>query len=309
VGSSGRKLFTYNDINQADASQGIASPFPAYFYILQFNSASSSSYNSLQTSLNFRNWHGLTSTVNYTWSHSIDDASDGQDYVPDATQPDNSYCRRCERANSNFDQRHHFVWNYHYDFPHATNWKGLLNGWGMDSVVVLSSGQPVNINYLFEDDFNGSGEFYGRPDLVGDPYAGTSTPNQFYNLDAFAAPCTPDGAGSCAGGQHFGTLGRNALKGPTYKNWDFSVSKDTKLGERVNMQLRMDFFNILNHPNFSNPLLPNFSLDFLQNGINPVNNHGVGFLPITATPDVSFGNPYLGGGGPRNIQLAVRFSF
>jgi len=65
----------------------------------------------------------------------------------------------------------------------------------------------------------------------------------------------------------------------------------------------------VNHPNFSNPLLPAFSVDFL-NGSTPGNNgRGTGSIPITATPDVSGGNPYLGGGGPRNVQLAVKFQF
>ena len=97
------------------------------------------------------------------------------------------------------------------------------------------------------------------------------------------------------------------------------------------MQLRADFFNIFNHPNFSNPLLPNFLVDLETNGLvaphaadlatggpcAPANApnyvgrraYGQGLLPITATPDVGIGNPFVGGGGQRNIQLAVRFSF
>jgi hypothetical protein len=72
--------------------------------------------------------------------------------------------------------------------------------------------------------------------------------------------------------------------------------------------LRADFFNVFNHPNFSNPVLPNFSVDMATNGID-ASGKGIGFLPITATPDVGTGYPYLGGGGPRNIQLAARFTF
>ena len=56
-------------------------------------------------------------------------------------------------------------------------------------------------------------------------------------------------------------------------------------------------------------MLPNFAIDFLQNGIDPATNRGVGFLPITATPDVAGGNPFLGGGGPRALQLAARVTF
>ena len=75
------------------------------------------------------------------------------------------------------------------------------------------------------------------------------------------------------------------------------------------LQIRVDCFNVFNRANLANPLLPNFAVDFLQNGIDVDTNRGIGFLPITATPDVAGGNPFLGGGGPRAIQLAARVSF
>src|SRR6185369_6545144 len=112
----------------------------------------------------------------------------------------------------------------------------------------------------------------GRPDLVGNAKSGTSAPFNFLNLSAFAAPCTWDptlagGDGDCVPGtQHFGNVGRNSYRGPNYANFDFGLSKNTKLTERVSMQLRLDIFNILNHPNFSNPLLPNLSVDMFHNG-------------------------------------------
>jgi len=259
--------------------------------------------------LRIRNWHRLTSTINYTWSHSIDSASDGQDYVPNATQPDNSFRPDRERANSNFDMRQHLTWVFNYDLPKVGHVRGLSSGWALNGVLALASGQPFNVNYLFEGDFNGSGEFFGRPDLVGNPFAGTSTPGQFLNLTAFKVPCTLDVFGNCiAGTQHFGSLGRNALVGPNYRNFDFSVVKNNNLTERVKMQIRMDIFNLFNHPNFASPLWPSFGVDFLQNGIDAT-GRGVDFLPITTTPDVGTGNPFLGSGGSRNIQLAVRLSF
>jgi len=308
VGSAGRKLFRYRDINQVNPATGTVA-FPAFIYVNQFESTARSNYKSLQSSLQIRNWHRLTSTLNYTWSHSTDTASDGQDYVPNATQPDNSFQPERERANSNFDMRHHLTWTFNYDLPKLGHVPGLSSGWAVNGVLALASGQPFNVNYLFEGDFNGSGEFFGRPDLVGDPFAGTHTPDSFLNLAAFKVPCTLDAAGDCvAGTQHFGSLGRNALVGPHYRNFDFSVVKNNDLGERVKMQIRMDIFNLFNHPNFANPLWPNFGVDFLQNG-NDSTGRGVGFLPITTTPDVGTGNPFLGGGGSRNIQLAVRLSF
>jgi outer membrane receptor protein involved in Fe transport len=324
VGSKGTKLFHYIDINQTCplnySCPGVASGsnaygYPAgmgYGYVLQFGSTAGSVYHSLQTSLQMRNWHGLSSVANYTWSHSIDNASDGQDYVPNATQPDNSFNPAAERANSNFDQRHRFTWNLTYEFPNADTMKWLRNGWQIDSVVTLSSGNPYNVNWgteSFPGDFNGTGEYYGRPDLVGNPFSGTGGLN-ILNLAAFAVPCTWDPvAGDCvAGTQHTGSLPRNAFVGPHFRAFDFSLVKSTKLGEKVTMQLRADFFNLLNHPNLANPLWPGFEVDMLHNGISNTGT-GLGFLQPSATPDVGLGNPFLGGGGPRDIQLAVRFSF
>jgi hypothetical protein len=79
------------------------------------------------------------------------------------------------------------------------------------------------------------------------------------------------------------------------------------------MQIRADFFNIVNHPNFANPFLPAFIADPGVNGfaLNSANSleTGTGGYPITATGDVGIGNPFLGGGGPRGIQLAAKFTF
>jgi hypothetical protein len=74
------------------------------------------------------------------------------------------------------------------------------------------------------------------------------------------------------------------------------------------MELRAEFFNFLNHPNFSNPLLPAFIADPAQQGIGP-DGRGLGGYQLTATGDVGIGNPFLGGGGPRGIQLVAKFSF
>jgi outer membrane receptor protein involved in Fe transport len=328
VGSSGRKLFRFVDLNQLCPPSptsincpAVTPPFP-FEFINTFQSSASSTYNALQVQLKIRNMHGFNSSVNYTWSHSIDNASDGQDYVPNGSQPDNSYNPAAERANSNFDTRQRFTWTYSYEFPNPQTMKWLLGGWALDGVVSLTTGQPVNVNYLFEGDFNGSGEFFGRPDVVGNPFLGRHLPNTFLNANAFAVPCTWDASigetGDCVPGtKHFGNLPRNAFAGPNYRDWDFSISKSQKLGERLTMQLRADFFNILNHPNFSNPLLPSFGVDFLNGGLPDANGRGTCLnpintvcpIPISATPDVGSGNPFLGGGGPRNIQLAVKFTF
>ncbi len=335
VGSQGRKLIRYRDINQPteaairgydpQAAGGCCAPRPfddgpftpsggTFFYVNQLETSSSSSYNSLQVSFSLRDIRGFTTDVTYTWSHSIDNASDGQDYVANATQPDNSYRTDLERGPSNFDVRQRFIWRFAYDIPHFTDrWRALTQGWQINGLLTLRSGQPFHVNFF--DDYNGTGEFFPRPDLVGDPYAGTSSPDNYLNLSAFAVPCqldpTGDGsAASCiAGTQHFGTLGRNALLGPDFKNFDFSIFKTTQLGERVSLRFQAEFFNIFNHPNFASPLWPGFASDASFNGVDPVTGRGVGFLPITVTPDVGLGNPFLGGGGSRNIQFGLKLIF
>ena len=109
-------------------------------------------------------------------------------------------------------------------------------------------------------------------------------------------------------------MGRNSLRGPTFKEWNFAIYKTTAITERVSMQFRADFFNILNHPNFANPYLPAFLSDPGVHGFQVVNGREVGNLSgttgvVTATGDVGIGNPFLGGGGPRGIQLAAKITF
>src|SRR5262249_13847484 len=81
VGSAGRHLFRFVDLNQANPATGEL-PYPNFVYINQFQSSASSSYNALQLDLRLRNLKGVNMSVNYTYAHSIDNASDGQDYVP-----------------------------------------------------------------------------------------------------------------------------------------------------------------------------------------------------------------------------------
>ncbi len=95
---------------------------------------------------------------------------------------------------------------------------------------------------------------------------------------------------------------------PPFKQWDLALYKDTAINERLKMQFRADFFNIVNHPNFTNPFLPTFFAACDNNGIDR-DGGCQGFLPTTATGDVGEGNPFIGGGGPRGIQLALKFMF
>ncbi|MGD0096739.1 MAG: TonB-dependent receptor [Terracidiphilus sp.] len=345
VGSQGRHLYHFRDLNQVNNESGPVTCaggqtiqpgdvcYPTYsigsftdislVYLNQVETSAISNYNSLQSTLKLQNWHNLTSTVNYTWAHSIDTASDGLDFVPNAAQPDDSFNPHAERASSNFDVRQRFQWYWTYNIPKLDRAEKITSGWALDGMFNFASGQPYTVSYIYEDDYNGSGEWFGRPDIIGNPRTGAGGIN-LLNLEAFAAPCTVDGNpkdaayGSCISGtQHPGNEGRNAFNAPRFTNFDFSLTKSTNLTEKLKMELRADFFNIFNHPNMSNPLLPGFGVDgFFSNHIE--NNRviagtGTGtpgqFLTATATPDVGSGNPYLGGGGPRSAQLAVHFTF
>src|SRR5262249_6159610 len=151
-----------------------------------------------------------------------------------------------ERGNSNFDSRHRFVWSFSYDIPNLLKEHPRLGeGWQVNGVVTIRSGNPFHLNYNFTGDFNGTGEFFGRPDIIGDPFAGTNDSDRFLNLAAFKVPCTFDAAGECIPSTfHFGSLGRNSLPGPSYRNFDLSVFKTTTIKEQVKVQLRAEIFNI-----------------------------------------------------------------
>jgi hypothetical protein len=244
------------------------------------------------------------------WSHSIDDASDSEDFIPNASQPNNNLLPQQNRGNSNFDIRRRFTWTFAYELPKRMgNHARLSNGWGFDGVVNMQDGQPFQLNYLFEGDYSGSGEGFDRLDVIAPVHYGKA-PFNFLDLSSFAAPCTtPTGMDvDCVpGSRHFGNEGRNSLRGPSLKEFNLSIFKNTALTERVSLQIRAESFNLLNHPNFSNPSLPSFVADpGLPNGTN---GRYTGFFPITATSDVGIGNPFLGTGGPRGIQLAGKVTF
>jgi hypothetical protein len=360
VGSQGHKLLRFRDLNQPTLAliqgydyhdNGCCTPgaLPVNagggVYYNYEESSGNSKYNSLQGSLRIDNWHGLTSTFNYTWSHSIDDSSDGEDYVPNAAQPDNSQAaNRFNRGNSNFDVRNRIAWNFIYEIPNSADsrYKIIRNGWGINGIVTVQAGQPFHLNYNFEDDYNGTGEFFARPDVVGPLVYHQNDPNNFLQLTSFSVPCTFDGFGNaatncalinpatgatcatlavptCINSMHFGSEGRNSLLGPHFRQFDFSIYKKTAITEHMNMELRFEAYNLFNHPNFANPYLPNFIADAAQQGIADGTavsacpgvpaGRSCGALHLNATGDVGIGYPFLGSGGPRSLQIAAKFTF
>jgi hypothetical protein len=332
VGAAGTKLFRFLDINQPSQAAITAADLgcecinsysvpralaPNFFYLNQEQSEAASIYHSLQASLRTSGWHGLSSQANFVWSHSIDTASDLEDFEPNEAQPQNSTNPAGDRGNSSFDIRRRFTWNFTYQVPKiGGGLSKLKNGWGLDGVLNLQDGQPWHLNYEFQGDYSGAGEGFDRPDEISTPQYDKGNPLQYLNLASFAAPCTwgninndgsADETNCMPGTRHFGDLGRNSLQGPTFKEFNFSVFKDTALSEHVTMTLRAEFFNIFNHPNFSNPLLPNFIGDI--GSPDAATGQHSGFYQLTATGDVGIGNPFLGGGGPRGVQFAAKITF
>ena len=341
VGAKGTKLFRFRDINQPsqaaitayDTSQCVSpyvfpncpvtdygvprTAYPNFFYVMQEEATANSIYNALQMSLHVNAWHGLSAQANYAWSHSIDNASDLEDFIPNAAQPNNSLAPQLERGNSNFDIRNRFTLNFTYQLPtFGGGYRKLKNGWGFDGVLNLQEGQPWSFNYNFEGDYSGSGEGFDRPDVVAPVVYGRS-PANYISLTSFAVPCTfgnttndgtSDATNCLTGTRHFGNLARNSLRGPSFKEFNCAVFKNTQITERVQLQLRAEFFNLFNRPNFANPELPNFIADPGVNGIDSA-GRGIGYYALTATGDVGIGNPFLGGGGPRGIQFAAKITF
>jgi len=315
VGSKGTKLVRLRDANQPDVF-GNRNNYPQYGPVDQFATISASVYHALQATLRTRNWHGLSGFAGYTWSKSLDDASDGIDFnFTTVAFPQDSNNLAAERGPSNFDTRHRFTAAFTYQLPAFSNHKRLSQGWQLNMITTAQSGRPVpivssNDTSAFPNaNFNTVSNFHQRPNVNPgvNPIVSNweSSPDGigYLNPAAFIQPA----AGT------FGDLGRNAIFGPHFWDVDFSITKETHITERVSLQLRAELFNIFNHPNFA---LPNFFINpgFVDNGTpgNPMivpssasPNQGL----ITQTPDQAQTNPGLGGGGPRVIQVGAKFVF
>jgi Carboxypeptidase regulatory-like domain/TonB dependent receptor-like, beta-barrel len=264
VGSKGTKLLNARDINQPQPSvlppglPFVPRPNPQFDDVDLLESRANSSYNSLQACFRQRLTNGLAALVSYTWSKSIDDASNFFSSSGDPNFPQNSYDARAERGRSNFDVRHRLSASYSYDLPfgkgrrHLANsgWvSALMGGWQTFGIVNWQTGRPFTVALLPEIDNSGTGRSilgFGandRPNVVGNPNLSQRSAQQWFNQNAFAFP----NRGT------FGNAGRNILEGPGYSNVNASLVKNATLTERLNLQLRAEVFNLFNHPNFNLP--------------------------------------------------------
>ncbi|HEU5400014.1 MAG TPA: TonB-dependent receptor [Terriglobales bacterium] len=253
-----------------------------------------SSYNALETSLQKRFSHGLSFLGSYTWSKSIDDASSfnmtGSAAKPVAGENDlaqNPYNLDAERGLSLFDARHRFVFSYEWALPFWTDAKDwyqhALGGWHLNGIATLMSGTPFTVFDSTDVAAQGSApEITGfssqRPNLVGDPNTGPHTVDNWFNAAAFQKLDPVANAGQ------FGTAGRNIVVGPGYANWDFGATKNIRVAEGKQLQLRAELFNVLNHTNFR---LPDSDI---------------------SSPPTVF-NHVLAAREPRLVQFALKFAF
>ena len=356
VGNKGTKLYSIYDINQVDPSKaegqsgrpftyncptaGVAGPgcFPFLGFVNFLSNGYESKYHALQATLTERSWRGLYFLAGYTWSHALDQAS-----LNRARQPQDSLHPEREYGNSDLDLRQRFTLSLLYELPSREGWGQLLEGWQINSIVVVQTGMPWGVidGLIGGYDISKTGEFSDRWNFTGNPADFKASPHgsiPYVDPRSFIVDVTDNVTGSrdpsgskciaAAGSQAeinqlatfgcyvegsgvltppapktFGTMGRNIFRGPAYRNWDFSIMKNWRIGDRAILQARGEFFNVLNHPNFSNP----YGVGGQLGNVDPSVPDSFGFA--SATPDVAAANPVMGSGGPRAIQIGLKLRF
>ena len=241
VGSGGRHLRVQGDLNQGILG---VRPITGFSSIGYQQSVSNSNYNGLWISADKRFSKGLTFQTSYTFSKSIDNNSVGSSN-PQAQDYRNL---SAERGLSDFDARHRVVLSGVYQLPFSGGTNGLrkrlVEGWSVAPILNLQSGNPFS-PIIGATDTRGSLLAFNRPFVnLGVPlYTPNPDPSGFVNRAAFTQQATG-----------FGNAGRNILRSPGFQDVDFSVAKRTLIKERFEVQFRAEAFNILNHPNFSQPV-------------------------------------------------------
>jgi hypothetical protein len=197
--------------------------------------------------------YGLSFDVSYTWSHSIDDASDAGTTNAELNLPQNIYAHNqaAEKADSSFDHRNRFVGNVLYQLPFAKGTNGWVRAltarWRATGILIAQSGAPFTVNLGTSNDVANIGLVNGnnieRPNRTGDPNAGPKTANRWFDTAAFSLPAAFT----------FGNNPRNSVVGPRFVNLDASLQKDWALRESINLQFRVDAYDTVNHPNFTLP--------------------------------------------------------
>jgi hypothetical protein len=313
--------------------QGCFAPFPfmqptdpRFSAVTQFSTGENSHYNGLQLTAMKRLGHGLQGQVNYTWSHCMDTVSNGgflQFSAGGILSPLPGELAR-DYGPCDYDIRHNLNAQYVYQLPvkvRNQQFAQALNGWQISGTIFWHSGVPLSVlSTPYSANGNGivqgSGPQFasavpGVPLYVHHPVPGVTQPGtiQWLNPDAFVSAVDPS-TGQCSGGdnpQHcqFGTLGRNALRGPDFFWNDFYLTKWFPVTERVKLRIEAQFFNVFNHPNFG---LPSMVLAGIPG--KPSTQTGFGALTYTTSPPTGLLGVGLGGdSSPRMIAFQARLEF
>ncbi len=313
--------------------QGCFSPFPygrpmdaRFGAVTQLSTGANSHYNGLQLTAEKRLSHGLQVQANYTWSHCMDEVSNGgflQFSSAGILSPLPGNLRR-DYGPCDYDIRHNVTGNYAYQLPIKVRNRLLgyaLNGWQISGTAFWHSGLPFSVlstpySANGQGILQGSGPqfaslvpgvaVYAHNAIAGVTQAGTI---QWLNPNAFVSAVDPS-TGACTGGDalqscQFGNLGRNALRGPDFFWSDLYLTKWFQLSERVKLRIDGQFFNVFNHPNFALP-----SLVYAGVPGNAATETGFGALTATTSPPTGLLGVGLGGdNSPRMIAFQARFEF
>jgi hypothetical protein len=313
--------------------------FPYLGFINQATNRSYSNYNSVQLTLTKRMSQGLSFTGGYTFAHGLDNGSLNRfgGLPQDSTRPDLEY------ANSDFDIRHRFTFTTTYNVPGKKGYGQMLEGWQINSIITVETAQPW-ASFDSGDNISGTGENADRWDIVGNaadftsgkqsiPYCfkgACSIQNPYGLPQTLSAAATASAISGCAGSApsattlanfgcyvssngksfivppplgQFGNMGRNIFRDTGFHNWDLSLFKNFTFHERFGAQFRWEVFNVLNKPQIANPY---GSSSFVNSG-NALGVFGLGFPGLT--PDFAAGNPLIGSGSPRVMQLGLKLTF
>jgi len=294
--------------------------------VTQFSTGANSHYNGLQMTAMKRMGHGLMGQINYTWSRCMDTVSNGgflQFSAGGILSPLPGDLAR-DYGPCDYDIRNNLNAQYVYQLPVKVQNRLLgyvLNAWQVSGTMFWHSGIPFSVvSTPYSADgkgiVNGSGPQFasvvpGVPLYEHSPIPGVTQPGtvQWLNPDAFVSSVDPS-TGACLGGDspahcQFGSLGRNALRGPNFAWSDFYLTKSFSLTEGVKLRFDTQFFNVFNHPNFA---LPSMVLAGIPG--KPTTQTGFGALTYTTSPPTGLLGVGLGGDStPRMIAFQLRLEF
>jgi Carboxypeptidase regulatory-like domain/TonB dependent receptor/TonB-dependent Receptor Plug Domain len=293
VGSRGRDLLMVRDINAPPLGTDFSDPqpnrpfaqqYPDFKHIVQLVNDGRSWYDSLQVTWRQANWHGINTQYNLTWSKCMDYNSVNRGGGGEAGQYQNPYNPAGNKGPCDHDVPLNFSVGGVYRVPSLGAGK-LGSGWEFSTIFNAFSGRP----YTAHVNRDRSGQDFDR--VRADCAPGATIQYDTRNPDGYIK--NPEMFSNPANGT-VGTCGRNTIRGPGFAQWDLALVKNTKIGERFNLQFRVEGFNLLNRANF---------------GFLTTNARSGAFGTISSTPDVDQGNPVVAQGGPRAFQWALRLQF